>query len=51
MSKLIHFIKDIVLDLLSMFKGFLYGFVMIGLFIVVCAALIYGILFLKNIIF
>jgi hypothetical protein len=51
MSKVIDILNNMVLDLFSMGKGFVYGFVMVGLFIVVFGALIYGFLFLKNLIF
>ncbi|MFC0275026.1 hypothetical protein ACFFIX_27405 [Metabacillus herbersteinensis] len=51
MSKVIDIFKNMFLDIFSMGKGFVYGFVMVGLFIVICAALIYGVLFLKNLIF
>ncbi|WP_183041252.1 hypothetical protein [Salipaludibacillus neizhouensis] len=51
MDKVIGTFKNMFLDLFSMGKGFLYGFVMVGLFIVICGALIYGFLFLKSFIF
>ncbi|WP_181444671.1 hypothetical protein [Bacillus sp. 03113] len=51
MSKVIDILKNMFLDLFSMGKGFVYGFLMVGLFIVVCSALIYGFLFLKNLFF
>lgn len=51
MSKVIDIFKNMFLDLFAMGKGFVYGFVMVGLFILICAALIYGFLFLKNLIF
>ncbi len=51
MSKVFDVFKNMFLDLFSMGKGFVYGFVMIGLFIIICGAIIYGILFLKNLIF
>ncbi|MBU8907513.1 hypothetical protein [Desertibacillus haloalkaliphilus] len=51
MVKIVDLIKNMFLDLLSMGKGFVYGFVMVGLFIVICGALLYAILYLKNVIF
>ncbi|WP_226665214.1 hypothetical protein [Metabacillus litoralis] len=51
MRKIIDIFKNIFLDLFSMGKGFVYGFLMVGLFIITCAALIYGGLFLKNLFF
>ncbi|SFF97333.1 hypothetical protein SAMN05216353_11670 [Halobacillus alkaliphilus] len=43
-------IKNMFLDLISMIRGFTYGFLMVGLFILVVGTLIYGILYLKNIV-
>lgn len=40
-------LKNMVLDLLSMLKGFTYGFVMVGLFIILLGGLLYGALYLK----
>jgi hypothetical protein len=51
MSKVGNTLKNMILDLFSMGKGFVYGFVMVGLFIVVCTVLIYGFLYLRNLIF
>ncbi|MBP1942652.1 hypothetical protein J2Z26_002395 [Bacillus luteolus] len=51
MNKVFGIFKNMFLDLFSMVRGFIYGFVMVGLFIVICGALIYGFLFLKNLIF
>ncbi|WP_183041273.1 hypothetical protein [Salipaludibacillus neizhouensis] len=51
MDKVLGTFKNMFLDLFSMGKGFFYGFVMVGLFIVICGALIYGFLFLKSFIF
>ncbi|WP_197282665.1 hypothetical protein [Bacillus sp. FJAT-18017] len=50
MSKVVDTFKNMFLDLFSMGKGFVYGFIMVGLFIGGCTALIYGFLFLKNLI-
>ncbi len=41
-------IKNIFLDLTSMIKGFAYGFFMVGLFILIAGGLLYGVLFLRN---
>jgi len=43
--------KNMFLDLFSMGKGFIYGFIMVGLFILIVTVLLYGILFLKNLYF
>ncbi len=51
MNKVLGIFKNMFLDLFSMGKGFVYGFVMVGLFIVICGALIYSFLFLKNLMF
>ncbi|MFC0561381.1 hypothetical protein [Halalkalibacter alkalisediminis] len=51
MYKVVDTLKNMFLDLFSMSKGFIYGFIMVGLFIVICVALIYGFLVLKNLIF
>ena len=51
MNKVFGTFKNMFLDLFSMGKGFVYGFVVVGLFIVIGGALIYGFLFLKNLIF
>ncbi len=39
------------LDMFAMGKGFVYGFVMVGLFVILGGGLIVGILYLKNLIF
>ncbi len=51
MANLLGSLKDMFLDLFSMGKGFAYGFIMVGLFIVICGAVIYGVFFIKNHIF
>ncbi|WP_186577167.1 hypothetical protein [Aquibacillus kalidii] len=51
MSKVMDIFKNMFLDLFSMGKGFVYGFVMVGLFIVACGAILYGVLFLRNLFF
>ncbi|MCA1032878.1 hypothetical protein LCL95_17855 [Bacillus timonensis] len=51
MSKVLDIFKNMFLDLFSMGKGFLYGFIMVGLFIVIGGALFYGILYFKNLMF
>lgn len=47
-NKILRFSKNIALDLLSMGKGFSYGFLIFGLFFLIIAAVLYGILVLKN---
>ncbi len=42
--------KNMFLDLFSMFRGFTYGFLMVGIFILVVGALLYGILYLMNVV-
>ncbi|GGF22398.1 hypothetical protein GCM10010954_21510 [Halobacillus andaensis] len=49
MQFIINTIKNMFLDLLSMVRGFTYGFVMIGLFILLGGALLNGFLYLKNV--
>ncbi|MCT8138261.1 hypothetical protein H1D32_11165 [Anaerobacillus sp. CMMVII] len=51
MSKVVDIFKNMFLDLFSMVKGLVYGFVMVALFISICTALIYGFLVIKNFIF
>lgn len=51
MNKTVEAFKNMFLDLVSMGKGLVYGFVMIGLLILIGCALLYGILFLRNLIF
>ncbi|GGE59233.1 hypothetical protein [Priestia taiwanensis] len=43
--------KHVFLDVVAMCKGFAYGFVMVSLFILLMGALLYGILFVKNVVF
>ncbi|MBM7602455.1 hypothetical protein JOC75_000425 [Metabacillus crassostreae] len=50
MNKVLDIFKNMFLDLFSMGRGFVYGFVMIGLGIVICSALIYVFLFVRNLI-
>ncbi len=50
MRVILKTVKNICLDLFSMFKGFTYGFLMVGLFIIIGGALLYGVLYLKNIV-
>ncbi|WP_165763688.1 hypothetical protein [Halalkalibacter urbisdiaboli] len=47
----IDILKTMFFDLVSMSKGFIYGFVMVGLFIIVVTVLLYGFLYLKNVFF
>ena len=51
MKTLIDGIKNMFLDLFAMGKGFIYGFVMVALLVLVVGALIYGILYIRNLIF
>lgn len=51
MRKVVDIFKNMFLDLYSMAKGFIYGFVMVGLFFILGAALIYVVLLLKNLLF
>ena len=48
MGKVIDILKNMFLDLLSMGKGFLYGFIMVGLFIFIVGALLGVILYVIN---
>jgi hypothetical protein len=51
MAKVLGTFKHTSLDLVAMGKGFAYGFIMFGLFIAIAGAFLYGILFLKNVVF
>ncbi|WP_391207303.1 hypothetical protein [Psychrobacillus sp. L4] len=51
MNKMVETFKNMFLDSVSMVKGLIYGFVMIGLLILIGGTLLYGILFLRNLIF
>ncbi|WP_176526084.1 hypothetical protein [Bacillus sp. AFS001701] len=51
MKKLLNIFKNMFLDIFSMGKGFIYGFLMIGLLVIVGSAIVYAVLLLKNIIF
>ena len=51
MNKMVETFKGMFLDLVSMGKGFIYGFVSVGLLILICDALLDGILLLRNLIF
>lgn len=51
MKKLLNVFKNMFLDIFSMGKGFIYGFLMIGLLVSIGSAIVYGVLLLKNIIF
>lgn len=51
MARIAELFKNMFLDLFSMGKGFVYGFVMVGLFILIGGVLIYGGLYLKNVVF
>ncbi|MEA3319526.1 MAG: hypothetical protein U9Q88_05820 [Bacillota bacterium] len=51
MKTLVDGIKNMFLDIVAMGKGLIYGFVMVGLLILVGGALLYGILYIRNLIF
>ncbi|WP_221936811.1 hypothetical protein [Alkalicoccobacillus porphyridii] len=40
---ILNSIREMVLDLFAMAKGFVYGFVMVGGFILVCSAIVYAV--------
>ncbi|WLR47438.1 hypothetical protein LC065_18290 [Halobacillus litoralis] len=48
MSFILHTLKNMTLDFISMIKGFAYGFIMVGLFIGLLGGVIYGVLYLRN---
>ncbi|WP_237665010.1 hypothetical protein [Sutcliffiella horikoshii] len=48
MQAIIDSIKGFFLDIFAMGKGFIYGFMMIGLLIVGGTALLYGALWVRN---
>lgn len=50
MNKIFSTLKDMFLDLYSMGKGFIYGFVMIGLFMLIVIFVVYIFLTLRNLI-
>ncbi|MGG0179122.1 hypothetical protein [Gottfriedia acidiceleris] len=49
MKKLLNVFKNMFLDIYSMGKGFIYGFLMIGLLVIIGSVIVYGVLLLKNI--
>ncbi|WP_179865707.1 hypothetical protein [Bacillus sp. AFS017336] len=51
MKKLLKIFKNMCLDIFLMGKGFIYGFFMIGLLVIIGSTIVYGVLLLKNIIF
>ncbi|WP_188048686.1 hypothetical protein [Bacillus sp. CH30_1T] len=51
MKTLLDGVKNIFLDLFAMGKGFIYGFAMVALLVLIGGALLYGILYLRNLIF
>ncbi len=51
MNRVLETLKNMSLDLFSMGKGFVYGFVMIGLFIVIGGILLYAFLYIRNLLF
>ncbi|MBH9966216.1 hypothetical protein [[Bacillus] enclensis] len=48
MKAIVNEMKNMFLDLFAMGKGFIYGFVMVALLILVGGVLIYGVLYLRN---
>ncbi|XXM72337.1 hypothetical protein ACQ0QQ_00080 [Lysinibacillus sphaericus] len=48
MNSIVEGIKNMFLDIFAMGKGFIYGFVMVALLILVGGALLFGILYLRN---
>ncbi|MEC3885648.1 hypothetical protein VKA52_18150 [Halobacillus sp. HZG1] len=48
MNFILRTIKNMALDILSMLKGFTYGFIMVGLMIGLLGGAIYGVLYLRN---
>lgn len=48
MKAIINGFKHMFLDLFAMGKGFIYGFVMVALLILVGGSLLYGVLYLRN---
>lgn len=51
MKTLVDGIKNMFLDISAMGKCLIYGFVMVALLILVGGALLYGILYLRNLIY
>ena len=51
MNKMVETFKNMYLDSISMGRGFIYGFILVGLLILIGGTLLYGILFLRNLIF
>ena len=51
MQILLNTVKNIISDLFAMGKGYIYGFVMVGLLVFIGGALLYGVLFVRNIMF
>lgn len=48
MSFILRAMKNMALDMFSMVKGFLYGFIMVGLVILLLGGVIYGVLYIRN---
>ncbi|WP_394176388.1 hypothetical protein [Guptibacillus hwajinpoensis] len=51
MQILLNRFKNIISDLFAMGKGYIYGFVMVGLLVFIGGALLYGVLFVRNLMF
>ncbi|MBX0356989.1 hypothetical protein [Halobacillus sp. Nhm2S1] len=48
MNYILDTLKTMALDFISMIKGFAYGFIMVGLFIGFLGGVIYGVLYIRN---
>ncbi|WP_316571741.1 hypothetical protein [Neobacillus sp. YIM B06451] len=51
MYVIVDFIKNLFLDMWAMVKGFLYGILLFSVLILLGGALLYGFLYLKNVVF
>ncbi|EDL66674.1 hypothetical protein BSG1_04940 [Bacillus sp. SG-1] len=51
MKTILEGIQNIFLDLFAMGKGFIYGFFIVALFFLIGGAILYGFLYIPNLIF
>ncbi|WP_181884345.1 hypothetical protein [Neobacillus piezotolerans] len=51
MYAIVDFFKNLFLDVWAMVKGFIYGFLLFSVLIFLGGALLYGFLYLKNVVF
>ncbi|MBH0229771.1 hypothetical protein LCL89_02205 [Halobacillus yeomjeoni] len=51
MNSIVTAVKDMALDLYAMIRGFLYGFLLVTLFIIVIGLVIAAVVWLKGLIF